>query len=440
MQIQSVSINFTGGIISPGYLKEILEAAQIAKVQDVRFGLRQQLVLEVPKPFFEEFERDCKGRGIMTYDQKKALPNILSSYPAAGIFTTESWVREGVFKDIFDSLQFLPKLKVNICDRQQSFVPFFTGHINWVSSSSQHFWHLYLRFPKTSRLYQWKDLVYTNDIPVVTKAIEEEILSQIDLYHEKGTADWNQLFRKIKAAIPYIAKESEGEGFSAFSLPYYEGFNKINNQLWLGIYRRNEHFALNFLMEVCTLCLKTRVGQLYSTPWKSIIVKNIEADHRKHWDLLLGKYRINVRHAANELNWQVEDLHEDSLMLKRHIIRYFDKEDVRTYGLCFAVQTRPGTNLFGSVLIMKQANKNPHNLRALDRYSILYKKDFDPNAEGLLLFRKDVEKEHLGIYLVSLCKQFYERQEEEIRLLEESVIVEEYAVDQLMSYHQCPAC
>ena len=89
---------------------------------------------------------------------------------------------------------------------------------------------------------------------------------------------------------------------------------------------------------------------------------------------------------------------------------------------------------------MKQANKNPHNLRALDRYSILYKKDFDPNAEGLLLFRKDVEKEHLGIYLVSLCKQFYERQEEEIRLLEESVIVEEYAVDQLMSYHQCPAC
>ena len=64
---------------------------------------------------------------------------------------------------------------------------------------------------------------------------------------------------------------------------------------------------------------------------------------------VLGKYRINVRHAANELNWQVEDNCESGLQIKRQIIRYFDKEDVRTYGLSFAVKTRRFSSMFGSV-------------------------------------------------------------------------------------------
>src|SRR3712207_8245214 len=70
-----------------------------------------------------------------------------------------------------------------------------------------------------------------------------------------------------------------------------------------------------------------------------LIIKGIQTSHRNLWDYTLGRYRINVRHAANELNWQVEDYDEEGLMLKRHIIRHFDKEDVRTYGLSFAVQT-----------------------------------------------------------------------------------------------------
>ena len=164
--------------------------------------------------------------------------------------------------------------------------------------------------------------------------------------------------------------------------------------------------------------LNTRIGQLYATPWKSIIIKNIDSASRKLWDQVLGKYRINVRHAANELNWQVEDFSEEGLQLKRQVIRHFDKEDVRTYGLCFGVQSKPTSSMFGNILIRKQQTKNPHRLKSLERYDILYKKNFNPNEEELVLYREGIEKEHIGIYLVGLCRFYYERDRMETVLSE----------------------
>ena len=413
MQTQSIAINFKGGIVSPGYLKEILQAAQESRVTDIRFGLRQQMMMDVPAQYFEKFKASCESKNIIFYKSRDASPNIVSSYPAAGIFTSDNWLREGVYKDIFDLFTDSPQLKINICDRLQCFTPFYTGHINWVSSSFDHFWHLFIRFPKTNKLYKWKDLVYTNDLATLSKRIEHEILKDRFLFYGNENADGSLLYQRVRSSTAYVSKFSTEETIIDFSLPYYEGFNKAKNQLWLGIYRRDELFPVEFLIDVCNICLNTRVGQLYATPWKSIIIKNIDAGGRKSWDYVLGKYRINVRHAANELNWQIEDNSEEGLQLKRHIIRHFDKEDVRTYGLCFAVQTKPTSSMFGSVVMEKQQTKNPNRLKSLERYNIFYKKNFNPNERENILFRESVEKEHLGIYLTSLCKFFYERDNKE---------------------------
>ncbi|MBD0288954.1 MAG: rubredoxin, partial [Flavisolibacter sp.] len=340
---------------------------------------------------------------------KEALPNIVSSYTSAGIFTSDTWVREGVYKDIFSLFHYAPQLKINICDSTQSFVPFFNGHINWVSSPSLHFWYLYIRFPRTQKLYCWPDLVYTNDIPTVSKKVEQVIFSSGTQYFANKEADGDALYQQVKSKLSYVCKNKEQElKLHNFSLPYYEGFNKEENKWWLGIYRRDELFPASFLIDLCIICTETKIGQIYTTPWKSLIIKGTESPHRELWDYVLGQYRINVRHAANELNWQVED--EEGLLVKRHIIRHFDKEDVRTYGLCFAVQTKPTSSLFGSVIIRKQSTKNPHRLKSLERFDILYTKDFNPNESEVELFRENVEKEHLGTYLVALCKHYYQRE------------------------------
>ena len=440
MQTQSVTINFKGGIVSPGYLKEILEVAKEARIESVRFGLRQQMIMDVPLKYFEEFILLCQSKNITVFKSKDASSNIVSSYAAAGIFISDTWLREGVYKDIFDSFSYTPQLKINICDSRQCFVPFFTGHINWVSSFVDHFWHLYIRFPKTNQVYKWKDCDYTNDLAFLSKRIEQEILHDKFLFYGNDNADGNLLYQRVKLLTAYVNKPSTEQATIDFSLSYYEGFNKAGNHLWLGIYRRNELFPVDFLLDVCTVCLHTRVGQLYTTPWKSIIIKDIEAGNRKLWDHVLGKYRINVRHAANELNWQVEDFSEEGLQLKRQIIRHFDKEDVRTYGLCFAVQTKPATNMFGSVIIRKQPVKNPHRLKSLDRFDIFYKRRFNPNERETILYRQGVEKEYLGVYLVSLCKFFYE-QDHLSETLSENVAtpVQTEVADKRIIY-QCKNC
>src|SRR6202022_822740 len=131
-------------------------------------------------------------------------------------------------------------------------------------------------------------------------------------------------------------------------------------------------------------------------------------------DYVLGKYRINVRHASNELGWQVEDNNNEGLNIKRHIIRQFDKEDVRTFGLCFAVKTQHTATLFGSVLIERRYGLVRNSMVALDNFDIYYTQHFNPNSSNYILFREAVKKERLDTYLISVCKYYYEIQNQEV--------------------------
>ncbi|MBC9913000.1 rubredoxin [Chitinophaga varians] len=429
-QTHTISVNFRGGIIPPGVLLDLLEVAAEATVTHIRFGLRQQLLLNVPDKQLSAFQAACNDRQI----DFSAHPNILSTYPAAGIFLHDTWLVEGIYKDVFNQFDYLPALKVNICDSKQTFVPLFTGHINWISSNTTHYWHLYLRLPGSQELFRWPELIYTNSIATVSKATETLMLRGLEPA---------AVFSDIKALLPYVFQESGVEPeFPAFHLPYYEGFNKQDNSYWLGIYRRDETFPVPFLKEVCRLCLETRTGQLYNTPWKSLVIKNIDPAHRYLWDYLLGKYGINVRHAANELNWQVEDNSEDGLILKRYIIRHFDVADVRTYGLCFSIRMQEQTSLFGNIIIRRKASRHGSKLKYMQRYDILYTDGFNANSSALIPYREDVSKEQLGPYVASLCKLFYE-QKSETDMLQHFVKAQQSPVvraEAMRKVHQCVCC
>lgn len=440
-----IKINLPGGIASAGDLLTILEAAEKAKLKEVQFGIRQQLYIRPNEKCLAEFKSSLDEAGIFYEENENRYPNIISSYVGEDVFDNANWLSEGVYTDVLDQFDFNPQLKINLVEGNQSFVPFFTGNINFISAPLSNYWYLYVRFPKTNSLYCWKALIYSFDIPRISKLIEASIFENKDLFYEKENIHGDTLYTIVHAKESFVTQPiTEDLQLPNFALPYYEGFNRYANKTWLGIYRRDELFPVAFLKEVCLICLKTKIGQLYITPWKSLIIKGIETADRKLWDLVLGNYRINVRHASNELNWQVEDLSEEALALKRYVIRHFDKDDVRTYGLCFAIKMGVKTGLFGSVIIRKKENESYNQRKGLDRYDILYTKDFKPNSKEVLLFRKDVEKENLGVYLVSLCKYFYEQQNQENSILhhiyrdEEAVAKEEVDVNSII--YQCRHC
>lgn len=395
-------INLIGGIVSPGTLQNILEAAKLAGVREVSFGARQQLLMYVKA-------ETVRGSGILEFKKKlyesnisfevdsDKKPNIISSYCAEEVFPTGQWISEGIYKDIFDGFDYEPQLKINISDSQQSFTPFFTGNLNFIASSIQNFWYLYVRFKQSNKIFRFPILIYTLEIPKVCQRIEEVMLSS-------GEMDEHEVYEKVIAKGEVISQViQEDLLLPKFSLPYYEGFNRYGEKTWLGIYRRNETFSIEFLLEICRVCLETKIGQICTTPWKSLIVKGIENKHRLIWDKLLGKYGINVRHAANELNWQVEDFSQEGLSLKKSIIREFDDEDVRTFGLCFAVQTRSKSEVFGSVVIKKR--KVFAGLFHV--FDIYHTVDFNPNTRELVLFEQAVHKAHVPEMLQRLSKRYY---------------------------------
>ncbi|UOQ51965.1 rubredoxin [Hymenobacter cellulosivorans] len=404
-----VAVNLPGGIVPAGDLLAVLAAAEAAGIEQVQLGHRQQLLLTVEPARRRALLQALAAAGVLAEPDPEAHPNIVSSYVGEDVFYSAAWLREGVYKDILDGFDYRPRLKINLVDSRQTFVPFFTGHLNFIAAETSNYWQLHVRFPRTGHLYAWPRLVYSEDIPALSAAVERVLLAEPAPLPDLTTAG-ERLYEQVSAGLPLGTRmAAEALTLPPFMLPYYEGFNRSGQQLWLGIYRRNEQFSVAFLQDVCRVCLQTRVGQLCTTPWKSLVVKGIAPADRSQWDAVLCRHRINVRHAANELNWQVEDTCPLGLALKHELVRYLNEEDVRTYQLCFAIKTRPQTGLFGSIIIRLSTGLRP----GAEHYEILHTRDFNPNSRDFVSFRQQVRRDLLGWYLSELCQQFYAQAETE---------------------------
>jgi rubredoxin len=405
----TVSINFRGGIISPGDLYNILLAAQKIKVLYVRFGLRQQLLVDLETYSIPDFTAELEKLNIPYEINSSQFPNIISSYPAEDIFIRSTWLSEGVYKDIFDAIDYTPTLKVNICDSNQSFTPMLTGNINWVASTtSQHYWHLIIRFPKTNIIYEWNQLCYTNDIAKVTKAIENIITSSAADYIDNVNADGEKLFSSLSIENLNCKSVEKKADLPQFNLPYYEGLNRYDNKYWLGIYRRDELFSIDFLKSICRLCLDTKLGQFCFTAWKTIMIKGIEEKDKATWNLLLEKYQINMRHAANELNFQVEDNCMEGLALKNFLVKHLSIDDTRTFGICIGIKTRKKSEIFSSILVRKRYLVDVLGIKLFKVYDILCAKDFNPNERTAEIFSSGNPKIVLPEQLRRSILKFYD--------------------------------
>jgi len=377
---RTIIINFHGGIISPGNLYHILVAASKARIHFVRFGLRQQLFFDTTSYHLKLCTDELDRLGVDYEVDTEHFPNIISSYPAEDIFIRNTWLTEGVYKDVLDDIDFKPALKINICDSDQSFTPMLTGNINWIASSdAEHYWHLIIRFPKTNVTYEWTKLCYTSHIARVTKEIESMVMSNAAQFIDNQQAIGEELFKLLNTENLILKPAEKKVSLSSFNMPYYEGLNRYNNKYWLGIYRRDELFSTAFLKKLCQLCLFTKLGQICCTPWKTIIIKGIDENHKNLWNALLEEFQLNMRHAANELNFQVEDNCNEGLELKNHLVKHLSIDDTRTSGICFGIKTRKKSEIFSSILIRKRHLINFLGITLFPVYDILCAKDFNPN-------------------------------------------------------------
>ena len=416
--INTIKVNFKGGIIPPADLYNILLAAEKSGLLYVRFGLRQQLLFDVSIEELDNLTAELEKLKINFELNNDEYPNIVSSYPAEEIFIKDTWLTENIYKEIFQSFSHKQHLKINISDSNQSFTPMFTGNINWVASPDEtHFWHLFIRFPKTNVVYEWADVVHTTELAYMSFFIEEIILKEREKFYGNDKANGNELYEKVNTEKFYVKPVPWRLQLPSFNLPYYEGLNIYGDKYWLGIYMRDELFSTRFLKEVCKLCLKTGATQLCSTPWKTIIIKGIRGHNRKHWIRLLDKYLINLRHANNELNFQVEDNSLKALQLKHHLVKYLNGYDTRTFGVCIGIKTRRKSEVFCSILVRRRPLIRIGKLELFHVYDILCAKDYNPNERTDFVYSSSNPKFVLAEQLRRAVLSYYYRTKEPKEML-----------------------
>lgn len=446
MSTSTFKINFTGGIIPPKEIMPILKIAHKNGARDVSFGLRQQLLIEVSSEDKYHLAEELDTNGIEYEMDADKYPNIISSYPAEDVFITRGWLTEAIYKEILQGFDYKPTLKINISDNRQSFTPLLTGNINWMASDEDNYWNLFIRFPKTNTIYLWKVMVASKNLVEYSKLLEDTILSNKDKFYDKESADGDELMAAIQQQKTFDTKPSaEAINLPTFMLPYYEGLNRYaDDKYWLGIYRRDEKFSIKLLYDICKLSVETHKNEICSTPWKSLIIKDIRQSDRILWNNIMGKYQINVRHAANELNFQVEDNCKDGRELKNFLIKHLHADDIRTFGICLGIKTRRKSEIFSSILVRRKPLIRIGKFEFFHLYDILCAKDFNPNERTAYVFSSNNYRWLLPEQLRRAIVSYYTFVNNQVNLERKAKMLKASGENQKQStaeyVYKCPRC
>ncbi|MFY0652123.1 MAG: rubredoxin domain-containing protein [Cyclobacteriaceae bacterium] len=400
-----VRVFVKGGIISPGDFHKIINTASDLGAEYIHFGSRQDILFPVNESNKIALDETFKSINTEYEITEFSHQNIVCSYVALDVMPNKKWLVPHVYHYILDSFEYRPKLRINIVDPSQSLVPLFTGNINFIASSVENYWYVYLRYgQKQESPKALPILVYGYDIAKVAKIIEDLklISEQMDVH-----AITEHILNEVK--INFQAPKEELK-FPVTNFPYYEGINrKSDGKSWMGLYWRNNKFSIPFLRKLCRRCIDTNVGKISLTPWKSFVVKGIQESDRVGWEKFMGSHGMNLRHSALELNWHLPVLDEEALNLKNYLVRALDQQDISTSGLTFTIKTSADIILFTSVVIEKNLDPDA----SPDTFNIMYSKNFNPNLSEYFYYAKNITKEVIPALLIELSLKYYQQLEVE---------------------------
>jgi rubredoxin len=392
-----LKIHTTGGIISPGDLEKIALACRHHNCDSIQLGARQEIYIYCESSEADALHKKLRSLNFLIETDVQLHANIITSFASVGVYPSTVWVTGDTFFDVLEEFDYQPQLKINITDPSQLLVPLFTGELNFVASHHRNYWFLYINFPGLVEQELWPALIYIDEVAPLAKRIEEIYLHEqlfrvSDLFDQIG----NEIVKNSRAVDKDLRLVTG-------SIPYYEGMNimnSLNNSYWLGIYRRNYKFSVDFILDLCDLCADNKIGKVSFTTWKTFLIKDIKAQDRLKWEMLLGKYGINIRHSSIELHWQLPDMDEDLMKLKNKLVQVFNENDIRTYGICFGICYENRTS-YGNVIIEKDREDKMYTVYHTSGFSVL-------NNERIVV-KEEIQEEALAKTLQKVCNMFYKQ-------------------------------
>lgn len=425
-----------GGFLSAANLLKILDISRSLGNSYILFGSRQDIMFPMGHAKPDEIETAFHTINVdyeLGSDQS-VHQNIVSSYAAVNLVETTNWVKEDTFNVITDNFDYVPKIKINLVDPLQGLVPLFTGELNFIASTEDNYWYLYIRDSrKKNALEVWPRLISSQDIPKISKALEHLFIS----YEPFTIESMYMIMRNDQVRLNY-KPITQSLKLPAYNFPHYEGFNTMQSNLyWLGLYWRNNEYDINFLSAACRLCQETNISNINIIPWKAFIIKGIRVIDRLRWEKLMGKFGINERHSSLELNWHLPVIDEDALELKKFLVNDLDHQDISTYGLTFSIKTNRDYFPFTCILIETESD---HFSTQSSLYTISYVKDFNSSNTIYYPYAKHVSKEMIPTFLIELSKKYFRQLNPEKDMVVEESINSRLSESTAVTRFQCSNC
>lgn len=421
-----------GGSIAPNDLRQIAGWASDYGLLNLEVSNRQSILLNLSSAITrEDMARRVQTLGLPTDEgQAGTIQNIVSSLPATDVFPDTPWLTAGAYLDVLAQFETAPRLKVNLVDPAQSLVSPFMGNVNFIASSEPNYWYVYLRPSGSVRRYQWPILIESESVATFVQAVEKHyfahhadtgVRATLDTFYRAVMADFQGRTRKIEADLK----------LPDATTPVYEGFHPTRNgNYWLGLYRKNYAFSLDFIVALCDLCRETRIGKLYLTPYKTLLIKDIRETDRPAWDRLLGRFGVRTNLPAWHLNWQLPNADEHAIMVRNQVLIQLDETDVRTDALSFALNV-PFSEAAASVVLQRNGSETTFDIYQRASHSTT-------NAQ-YVLFARSQPLERIGESIRQLSVAHYERLFTPETAFPEQP-VEPQAPSPMHLAHECPNC
>lgn len=386
-----------GGVITPDELQRLAILAKKWALGKIEVGFRQDLLIPCTDSQRSLLRSQLMSEGFGIEEAAAVHPNIVSSLVAQNIFPQLSWLRSGDYLDILDEFTFKPHLKINLIDPTQELIRPLTGELNFIASPTPSFWYLVVNLSELGGIHVWPKLVDGEQIADWAQHIEK-----IWLENPPPNRSFEELYGTVSKTFMGRTRPIQKElKLTPKPYPHHEGIYRYDDRYWMGLYQRENDFDTAFLEALCQLCIDTKIGRLYPTPFKTFIVRDIPKEAIYQWEKLLGIWGIHTHYSSLELNWQLPDADASALRLKTELVEAFERLRIRTSSLSFGIGYRNAETT--STIVIEPLSTD------YQRFRVVHSPDFYIGNTEWEVFAGDVARKNLPEILRRLTLKYYEQ-------------------------------
>ena len=412
-------INSPGGFFTP---KDLQHCAIAAKGHGFYLGQRQNII--IPDVPYDHSELQKLSKSVRSEDYYNHSSNIVCSHAAGGMTNDYDWAyADDAYLEILAQLETPPSLKVNLCSREQSLFPLFSGQLNFITSNEEGYWHLALNSTNKRQLLPF--LFRSNQV--------HQVISIIEKNHRPGALLDSEEIMELLGNELNIDSHQEHLELHVKHPSDFEGFHQMRSgKFSLNIFSNHNIWDSKFVSELCDMAASQGLGRIYVSAGRSILIKHIDEKHCFEWQNLIGKHNVTLRHSEQDLSWVVPAEKRALVNLKEKIIHSLNADGLSFQGLYIALD--PAEFECGAQIIIRSQKQGDNYT-----YQVFHKEDFDYRRSSFICAGSDLSLEHLVGSLYSLRKMFFQRSSRQNTVIMNALKPREDN-ENGMSIYECPNC